>query len=306
MGLASAASRIVVVGCGRQGCWVAAQLERAGFSVAVVDRDARALAALPADVADPCCVGDALELDALEQTLVSEARFLLATTASDQRNVAVAAIGLACGARRAIARVRDPRSVRSFGRLGVEIVCPTVLEATALIRRVEEIARIDLAAGGVNGARPVGCLRIVVAGCGRLGAHLVRSLWREGHEVAGLDVDPAALEELRAGAFEGRLVEGDATEPSALRRAGVEGADLLVVAIRDDDVSLMAALAAHRLLGVEKVVARVCDPEREALFRGLGLATVCPTVLGGEAILGLLGRDVAAPAGPASSGGGRA
>jgi len=252
------------VGCGRQGAYLAAALDRGGWTVAVVDRNPEALARLPGCLARSCFVGDALKGDTLEQAGITEAHALLAATAPDHRNCVIAALGRSLGLPHAIARVRDPSSVQ-LECLGIETVCPTTLEIRDLL---------------------------LVAGCGHLGSNLASALAREGgHRVVVVDANGAALEGLRAETFSGALVEGDATEPSTLRGARIEDADLVVTATRDDDVNLMIAALAQRLFGVRDVLARVCDPEREAMVRDLGFTTVCPTRLGGEVILGLLGRD---------------
>ena len=268
------------MGCGRQGAYLAAALDRGGWTVAVVDRNPEALARLPGCLARSCFVGDALKGDTLEQAGITEAHALLAATAPDHRNCVIAALGRSLGLPHAIARVRDPSSVQ-LECLGIETVCPTTLEIRDLLLVIDGLR-----------AETTKTLQILVAGCGHLGSNLASALAREGgHRVVVVDANGAALEGLRAETFSGALVEGDATEPSTLRGARIEDADLVVTATRDDDVNLMIAALAQRLFGVRDVLARVCDPEREAMVRDLGFTTVCPTRLGGEVILGLLGRD---------------
>jgi trk system potassium uptake protein TrkA len=223
---------------------------------------------------------------------------LIATTAEDNRNVAIAVIAQTFGVRRVIARVRDPRAAHSFERLRVETVCPTTLEARLILDHIERVLRSDRArdarvSRGQESRGVMRSLQIVVAGCGRLGSHLASSLSQQGHGVTAIDANAAALEALRTGSFNGRPVGGDATEPSVLRQAGIEEADLVVVAIRADAISLMVAMMAETLFGVKEVVARVSEQERERMYRDLGLAAVCPTVVGGEAILSLMERDPA-------------
>lgn len=135
-------------------------------------------------------------------------------------------------------------------------------------------------------------LYVVVVGCGRLGAYLANRLSRAGHSVVAVDVREEAFAALTA-EFGGFRVEGDATEFSVLRQAKAEAADVLIAATREDNVNLMVALVAKKVLGVGRVVARVFDLEREELYRGLGVETVCPTVVAGDLLLAALGTPTA-------------
>jgi trk system potassium uptake protein TrkA len=62
-----------------------------------------------------------------------------------------------------------------------------------------------------------------------------------------------------------------------LRRAGIEDADAVVVATNGDNTNLVVAQVAQKRFGNQCVVVRVLDPARAALYRELGLRTVCPT-----------------------------
>lgn len=139
-------------------------------------------------------------------------------------------------------------------------------------------------------------LRVVIVGCGRLGAFLAERLSRAGHEVTAIDADASAFDRLPP-SFGGSRVRGDATEIAVLRESGAAGADVLVATTRDDDVNLMVTQVARAALGVRVAVARVFEPEREPTYRALGVDTVCPTTLAG----GVLLDRVAGAAVPADS-----
>jgi trk system potassium uptake protein TrkA len=121
-------------------------------------------------------------------------------------------------------------------------------------------------------------LRITVVGCGRLGSLLAERLSRAGHDVVAVDSDASSFDRLPA-SFGGFRVAGDATELEVLRRARVEGADVVVATTRDDNVNLFVTQAATKLLGARHAIARVFEPSRESTYRALGVETVCPTVL---------------------------
>lgn len=137
---------------------------------------------------------------------------------------------------------------------------------------------------------------IVVVGCGRLGAHVASRLSAAGCGVVVVDSREEAFAGLSA-EFSGFRVEGDATEMALLRKAKVEEADVVIAATREDNVNLMVAQVALNVLGTRRVVARVTDPQREAVFRELGIETICPTTLGAD----LLVRSLSRPAPSAGS-----
>lgn len=121
-------------------------------------------------------------------------------------------------------------------------------------------------------------LYIVIVGCGRLGAYLANQLSRAGHLVVVIDADDKTFSGLSSD-FSGFRVVGDATELAVLREAKLDKADVLLAVAREDNVNLMVAQIAGKLFQVGKVLARVFDPSREAIYNQHGIETVCPTSL---------------------------
>lgn len=121
-------------------------------------------------------------------------------------------------------------------------------------------------------------LVVVIAGCGRLGSFLANRLSARGHGVVVVDTREDAFEKLSV-EFSGERVVGNAAELAVLKQAKVGRADVVFAATCDDSVNMMVAQVARDVLGVANVVARVSDPAKEALYRGLRIGTVCPTTL---------------------------
>jgi trk system potassium uptake protein TrkA len=130
---------------------------------------------------------------------------------------------------------------------------------------------------------------IIIVGCGRLGSILANHLSRRGSSVVVVDRDIAAFDQLST-EFSGFRVTGDAAELAVLRQAKIEKADCLLAVTRHDNVNLMVAQVASEVFQVPKVVARVFDPSREAVYGEFGIETICPTSLSAEGFLGAL-RD---------------
>lgn len=131
---------------------------------------------------------------------------------------------------------------------------------------------------------------IVIVGCGRLGAHLANHLSRDGHSVVAIDTDERAFGNLSP-EYSGFKVEGDATELAVLQQAKADKADLVIATTRDDNVNLMVAQVAKAQFGVSRVLARVFEPRREAIYRRLGVETICPTSVAAELFLKSVAKE---------------
>lgn len=121
-------------------------------------------------------------------------------------------------------------------------------------------------------------MKVVIMGCGRVGAQLAGRLEREGHEVNVIDLTAKAFRRLPDG-FRGLTVVGTGIDDDVLRAAGIEGADAFVATSEGDNRNIMAAQVAREIFGVKQVVVRIYDPVREETYRELGLDTICPTRL---------------------------
>ncbi len=119
-------------------------------------------------------------------------------------------------------------------------------------------------------------MRVVIMGCGRVGATLATDLSREGHDVLILDVDPTAFRFLPDD-FRGETYIGNGLDLDVLRKLGIEKADVFVSATRGDNRNVMAAQIAKHIFGVKVAASRVFDPLREEMYRNMGLRTINPT-----------------------------
>ena len=129
----------------------------------------------------------------------------------------------------------------------------------------------------------------IVAGGGKVGANVARTLLRLGHEVTLLEQRRDAFERLES-EFEHQVQLGDATELFVLERAGITRPPDLVLALTgDDEDNMVICQLAREKYGVEKVIARVNDPRNQPHFDLLGITqTVCAT----SSILALVEHEV--------------
>ena len=110
-------------------------------------------------------------------------------------------------------------------------------------------------------------------GCGRVGAALSAELDSSGYEVVVIDREPSAFARLPSG-FGGRTVCGQGFDRSVLDEAGLAGADAFAAVSSGDNSNIIAARVARETFGVERVIARIYDAGRAAVYERLGIPTV--------------------------------
>jgi trk system potassium uptake protein len=130
---------------------------------------------------------------------------------------------------------------------------------------------------------------IVIAGGGKVGANLTRSVLSLGHEATLIEQRRDRFEVLEE-EFEHRAQLGDATELFVLERAGLARPPDLVVAVTgDDEDNMIICQIAKEKYGVAKVIARVNDPRNQEHFDLLGIS---PTVSATSIILAMIEHEV--------------
>ncbi len=120
--------------------------------------------------------------------------------------------------------------------------------------------------------RPFHAQSILVAGYGDSGHAVCESIRQAGGTVTVLDVEEG----------EGVDVVGDARDPEALQRAGIETASALVIAVDDDTVATFATLIARELTSDLQILVRAQDEAAvQNLYRaGADYVQALPTVCG--------------------------
>jgi trk system potassium uptake protein TrkA len=116
-------------------------------------------------------------------------------------------------------------------------------------------------------------VKVIIGGCGRVGAQLAIKLTREGHEVVVIDKDAMAFRRLGTG-FTGTTLRGMVFDRDVLEKAGTDRADAYVAVTSGDNSNVVSATIAREIFRVPKVVARIFDPRRAEIYRRLGIQTV--------------------------------
>ena len=122
-------------------------------------------------------------------------------------------------------------------------------------------------------------MKVVVMGCGRIGAEVATRLWREGNQVTVLDLEPESFFRLPSQLrdMEGATLVGNGMVEEDLMRAGIQGADVFLAVAASDSRNALAAQKAKYTFQVSRVVCRVGDLVRKEMYQNLGLTAVSPT-----------------------------
>lgn len=122
-------------------------------------------------------------------------------------------------------------------------------------------------------------MRVVIVGCGRVGAGLAGSLAIDGNDVVVIDGDPSAFDRLPVG-FAGRTIQGVGIDRAVLEEAGIGLADALAAVTGSDETNSVVARMALTRFRVPRVVARMYDPRQANLYRRLGTLAISPVEWG--------------------------
>jgi len=129
-------------------------------------------------------------------------------------------------------------------------------------------------------------MKVVIMGCGRVGAQLARSLDADGHQVTVLDTDSYSFRRLSFPRllpdFKGTALVGNGIDEESLKRAGVEEADAFFALTQGDNRNVMASQIAKHIFNVPRVICRIYDPLRQELYSTLGLEAISPTTVFAE------------------------
>lgn len=111
-------------------------------------------------------------------------------------------------------------------------------------------------------------MKIIIAGCGKIGETLLGALAREGHDLVAMDIKDSVISEL-TNKIDAMCICGDAVNCNDLNEIGVEKADLLIATTGSDELNMLSCFLAKRM-GVRHTIARVRNPE----YRGQVLSFI--------------------------------
>ncbi|MGH2632061.1 MAG: potassium channel family protein [Tepidiformaceae bacterium] len=130
-------------------------------------------------------------------------------------------------------------------------------------------------------------MKVLIMGCGRLGARIAATLDASGHAVTVLDIAQSSFRRLPEG-FRGTTALGNGMDGPALERSCIRDMDAFIAVTQGDNRNYFASQMAREVYGVKRVLCRIYDPVREQIFHELGLETFSPTSLGAQIMVDML------------------
>lgn len=116
-------------------------------------------------------------------------------------------------------------------------------------------------------------VNVIIIGGGRVGLHLVDTLKKRiNYNITLIDFYRDA-KDFSSSYDDVNIVKGDATDRKILKKAGIEEADILVIATSIDEVNLLVGIIAQDY-NLDKVIARTTNPSHIKMFKKLGLNEV--------------------------------
>ncbi len=102
-------------------------------------------------------------------------------------------------------------------------------------------------------------MKIIVVGCGKIGAAIIESLVAEGHDITAIDINQGVINDTN-NIYDVMGVCGNAVDYDILNEAAVETAELLISVTNSDEVNMLVCYIAKKM-GAKYTVARVRNPE---------------------------------------------
>lgn len=103
-------------------------------------------------------------------------------------------------------------------------------------------------------------MKILILGAGQVGASVAATLAREDDDITLVDTDANSLHKLQDH-YDIRTIQGLASHPDVLERAGAADADLVLAVTNSDETNMVACQICHTLYNTPTKIARIRTPE---------------------------------------------
>lgn len=151
LGQRRATRRIMILGGGRAGFYLAQRLLASGVDVKIIEQDRGRCDYLAQNLRCLVICGDCTELDLLQDEGLSEMDALVSLTGNDEENLILALLGKEQGVAKVVAKVSRSNFVPIIEQLGIDrAVNPVLISAGEIVRFIQggQIASLSLLLGG--------------------------------------------------------------------------------------------------------------------------------------------------------------
>lgn len=129
--------RILLIGGGKVGSFLARELHKAGHVVTVIEDSHAHAEAVSDEMKVLVLEGDGTDVNLLKAADTDRADWVLAVTGLDEVNLVACQLALTLGAGRVLARLNNPLNRPTFDALDIPVVAVTDVMATLISREVE-------------------------------------------------------------------------------------------------------------------------------------------------------------------------
>lgn len=133
-------------------------------------------------------------------------------------------------------------------------------------------------------------MKVIIVGCGKMGAGLAKALIKKGNQVTVIDANAESLE-LLAPEFQGETLVGVGFDRDVLESANIRSADAIIACSNSDETNALIGKIARDIYRVPRVVSRLYDPKRAQIYRSLGIQTISTTAWGVQRAVEMLSYD---------------
>lgn len=102
-------------------------------------------------------------------------------------------------------------------------------------------------------------MRIIIAGCGKVGRAIINSMAEDNHDITAIDNDIEVITTV-TNTYDVMAVCGSATSREMLLSAGVKQADLFIAVTESDEVNMLSCFLARKM-GAKHTVARIRETD---------------------------------------------
>lgn len=119
-------------------------------------------------------------------------------------------------------------------------------------------------------------MKIIIAGCGKLGSSLANSLNSMGNKVTVISREAKDLRRLSKD-FKGEKITGAEIDKDTLMRAKIDKVDAVIACTENDEINAVVARLSRVFFKVPKVIARLFDQNKVTIYNTMGIQVIAST-----------------------------
>ncbi|MEM6965509.1 MAG: TrkA family potassium uptake protein [Bacteroidota bacterium] len=112
-------------------------------------------------------------------------------------------------------------------------------------------------------------MKYIIVGLGNFGASLAERLTLQGHEVIGIDINMSPVDLYKEKIS--HTIRMDATDELAVSGLPLEGTDIIIIAIGEDQGANVMATALFKNLKTKRLISRAINRLHEKVLRAIGI-----------------------------------